>query len=327
MLGRANTGQGFPQFLQPFLHSLSVCYLHVPQSANLANLVFLRSYANSVLQALYFCGPFRDLVVQYPDPSSPDVTELPPLPALPPPPPPPLPTSPPQSSARPKSSRKGSISETLGFSSPLSSHSSSNGNSSPGAPSNPPSSALPIPSSPPTLLSALRSLYVHISRNPADKGVVAPRAFIDKLKELNELFRSSMHQDAHEFLNYLLNQIVEEMEEERRRHRDGHMNGNGDAHTEDCTHICCCFLMAGSLMLFLSVSVNSFALVLHGCTVALDRSPAPSEHPRTPALRRRADERDTVSHMRDSVGAGRSLPRPLNRHRAELERHRMSASV
>jgi ubiquitin carboxyl-terminal hydrolase 9/13 len=65
-------------------------------------------------------------------------------------------------------------------------------------------------------MSALRSLYIHISQNPADKGTVAPRAFIDKLKELNEAFRNTMHQDAHEFLNYLLNKIVEEIEEEKK---------------------------------------------------------------------------------------------------------------
>ena len=73
-----------------------------------------------------------------------------------------------------------------------------------------------IPSNPPTLFSALRSLFLHISTNPAEKGTVAPRAFIDKLKEMNELFRSTMHQDAHEFLNYLLNKIVEEVEQQAR---------------------------------------------------------------------------------------------------------------
>ncbi|KAI6048066.1 hypothetical protein EDC04DRAFT_50566 [Pisolithus marmoratus] len=76
--------------------------------------------------------------------------------------------------------------------------------------------APPIPSSPRTLFSALRSLYLHIARNPADKGTVAPRAFIEKLREINEAFRNTMHQDAHEFLNYLLNRIVEEVQEERK---------------------------------------------------------------------------------------------------------------
>jgi hypothetical protein len=78
-----------------------------------------------------------------------------------------------------------------------------------------------IPSSPPSLFSALRSLFVYISTNPAEKGTVAPRAFIDKLKEFNELFRSTMHQDAHEFLNYLLNKIVEEIEEDRKAAENG----------------------------------------------------------------------------------------------------------
>ncbi|KAF9011099.1 hypothetical protein BDQ17DRAFT_1175840, partial [Cyathus striatus] len=68
-----------------------------------------------------------------------------------------------------------------------------------------------------TLFSALRSLFLYISTNPSEKGSVAPRAFIEKLKDLNESFRSTMHQDAHEFLNYLLNRIVEEVEDERRQ--------------------------------------------------------------------------------------------------------------
>ena len=73
-----------------------------------------------------------------------------------------------------------------------------------------------IPPAPPTLLSALRSLYVHISKNPADKGTVSPKVFVDKLKQMNEHFRSTQHQDAHEFLNYLLNTIVEEIEADRK---------------------------------------------------------------------------------------------------------------
>ncbi|KAF9820790.1 hypothetical protein IEO21_01233 [Rhodonia placenta] len=175
------------------------------------------SYANSVLQALYFCGPFRELLVQYPDPSAPDVPPLPSPSAR-------APTSIPSSPAlvpRRRPERKASVSE----SSPLQS-------SAPSASLLGPPPA--IPSQPPTLLSALRSLFVHISRHPAERGSVAPRAFIDKLKELNELFRGSMHQDAHEFLNFLLNKIVEEMEDDRRLGyrglADANGNGNGHAH-------------------------------------------------------------------------------------------------
>ena len=81
-------------------------------------------------------------------------------------------------------------------------------------------------------MSALRSLFLHISRNPADKGTVAPKAFIDKLKELNELFRGSQHQDAHEFLNFLLNKIMEEMEEGERK--QGAMSNGAGKSGEDC---------------------------------------------------------------------------------------------
>jgi len=56
---------------------------------------------------------------------------------------------------------------------------------------------------------------------------VAPKAFIDKLKESKEDFRGTMHQDAHEFLNHLLNTIVEELEEERK-------SAQNNAQAEDC---------------------------------------------------------------------------------------------
>lgn len=164
------------------------------------------SYANSVLQALYFCSPFRDLIVQYPDPSVPDVP-------FPPPPPSPVQHS------RPKPARKFSVTDSAQNSNPNTSQSLVSATSQP----------TPIPPSPPTLMSALRSLYVHISRNPADKGIVAPKAFIDKLKELNELFRGGQHQDAHEFLNFLLNRIVEEMEVDRRAARNASPVRNGNA--------------------------------------------------------------------------------------------------
>ncbi|KAJ8701916.1 hypothetical protein PTI98_000668 [Pleurotus ostreatus] len=149
-------------------------------------------YANSVIQALYFCAPFRDLVVQ--------AIEVP---------------HPPNQTIHSATSS----SPTLGTPSTSGTTSVPPIDSIPYSPSKPPISTtpIPIPPHPPTLFSALRSLYAHISTNPAERGTVAPRAFIDKLKEVNEIFRSTtMHQDAHEFLNFLLNKIVEEIEEDKR---------------------------------------------------------------------------------------------------------------
>ncbi|KAF9469585.1 hypothetical protein BDZ94DRAFT_1180796 [Collybia nuda] len=145
-------------------------------------------YANSVLQALYFCAPFRDLLLQSVDQS---VVLAPPSPAPAPAPSPPPPLVP----VRRKPERKQSTAGTA-------------------ADAALPPAVAPIPADPPTLLAALRSLFYYISSHPAERGTVAPRAFINKLKEVNTAFDSTMHQDAHEFLNYLLNKIVEDIREE-----------------------------------------------------------------------------------------------------------------
>jgi ubiquitin carboxyl-terminal hydrolase 9/13 len=159
-----------------------------------------------VLQALYFCSPFRDLVIQSTDISAP------PVPA-----PVPRQTNPPLLTANSVIPRR----------------KSERGKATPDVPSAPAAPPLVIPSAPPTLFSALRSLYVYISKNPTDKGVVAPRAFIDKLRDGNEHFRGVMHQDAHEFLNYLLNKIVEEIQFDK-HHKDKERDASSDASGEDC---------------------------------------------------------------------------------------------
>ena len=175
--------------------------LHLHRIALFANTVATTSsYANSVLQALYFCNPFRELLLQLPGPSTrsePPIAQAPQTSQ----------SLPPVTTVRKRPERKFSATDARGM--PDS-----------GCINTLTLSGPPISSTPRTLSSALRSLFAHISRHPGDKGTVAPRAFIEKLKELNELFRSSMHQDAHEFLNYLLNRIVEETEEERKRAQD-----------------------------------------------------------------------------------------------------------
>ncbi|GFQ04993.1 ubiquitin carboxyl-terminal hydrolase 3 [Phtheirospermum japonicum] len=50
-------------------------------------------------------------------------------------------------------------------------------------------------------------------------GVLAPKRFVQRLKKQNEIFRSYMHQDAHEFLNYLLNELVDILEKEARANK------------------------------------------------------------------------------------------------------------
>lgn len=167
-------------------------------------------YANSVLQALYFCDPFRDLIINSPDrsflyPSEPisSATSAQASPAAKQPAKPetkptaavhkrPISGSHPSADPRPDASAKADADEAA----------------------NAQDLGPPIPASPPSLFSALRSLFIHISQHPHDKGTVNPNAFITKLRKENELFRTTMHQDAHEFLNYLINRVVEDIEEE-----------------------------------------------------------------------------------------------------------------
>ncbi|EAU92322.2 ubiquitin C-terminal hydrolase [Coprinopsis cinerea okayama7 len=148
--------------------------------------------------ALYFCTPFRDLMLQASDSSAPQDCPAIPIAST-------VNGLGNKHQSRPRQPERKQSTSVIPTESTV------------GSASQP--SATPIPPSPPTLFSALRSLFIHIATQPGDKGTVAPKAFIDKLKELNDIFRSTMHQDAHEFLNYLLNRIVEEMEVERKQTR------------------------------------------------------------------------------------------------------------
>ncbi|KAJ6378119.1 hypothetical protein OIU78_028371 [Salix suchowensis] len=99
-------------------------------------------YCNSVLQALYFCAPFREQLLEY----------------------------------YANSKNTGDAEENL--------------------------------------LTCLADLFTQISSQKKKTGVIAPKRFVQRLKKQNELFRSYMHQDAHEFLNFLLNELVDILEKE-----------------------------------------------------------------------------------------------------------------
>lgn len=60
-----------------------------------------------------------------------------------------------------------------------------------------------------TMLTALADLFTQIATQKKRTGTVPPKSFVSKLREENELFSSYMHQDAHEFLNFILNNVVE----------------------------------------------------------------------------------------------------------------------
>lgn len=79
-----------------------------------------------------------------------------------------------------------------------------------------------------SLFSALKDIFETIIIHNSRTGVISPQKFVEVLKRENEMFRSSVHQDAHEFLNYVLNQIIENVEQYQRKLL-GNTKANGAA--------------------------------------------------------------------------------------------------
>lgn len=63
-----------------------------------------------------------------------------------------------------------------------------------------------------SLFSALKDIFEAVIAHRSRIGVVSPHKFLEILRRENEMFRTPMHQDAHEFLNLLLNEVVENVE-------------------------------------------------------------------------------------------------------------------
>ena len=65
---------------------------------------------------------------------------------------------------------------------------------------------------PESLFTSLKDIFEALLAHKSNIGVVSPNKFLEVLKRENEMFRSPMHQDAHEFLNLLLNEVVANVE-------------------------------------------------------------------------------------------------------------------
>ena len=63
-----------------------------------------------------------------------------------------------------------------------------------------------------SLFTSLKDLFEAIIASRSRIGVVSPQKLLEVLRRENEMFRSAMHQDAHEFLNLLLNEVIAAVE-------------------------------------------------------------------------------------------------------------------
>ncbi|KAI8637620.1 hypothetical protein BD408DRAFT_424241 [Parasitella parasitica] len=194
-------------------------------------------YSNSVVQALYFCKPFRQCVLNFPQVSTAQLFTPQPI----------HPNSPmsnghsyfPTTSSSTTSSSPSSNPKS-GTNTP--SKENTNKRSSNTTPATQPTviekdqnNMNLAPGMEDTLFSSLKDLFWKISQNKKKNGVIAPVNFINKVKKENELFRSSMHQDAHEFLNYTLNTIAEDVQKYQQKIADENESKQGSTNSDSQT--------------------------------------------------------------------------------------------
>jgi ubiquitin carboxyl-terminal hydrolase 9/13 len=70
---------------------------------------------------------------------------------------------------------------------------------------------------PETLFTSVKDMFEAIVTAQYRTGVISGHRLLEVLRLENEMFRSAMHQDAHEFLNLLLNTIMENLEAHDRK--------------------------------------------------------------------------------------------------------------
>lgn len=86
---------------------------------------------------------------------------------------------------------------------------------------------------PESLFTALKDIFEAIYAHRSRTGVVSPTRFLEVLRRENEMFRSAMHQDAHEFLNLLLNQVVASVEDYSKKLEEAKASQNTTSESTD----------------------------------------------------------------------------------------------
>ena len=72
-----------------------------------------------------------------------------------------------------------------------------------------------------SLFTSLKDIFDALLAHKSNVGVVSPTKFLEVLRRENEMFRTAMHQDAHEFLNLLLNEVVANVEVHSKKLEEG----------------------------------------------------------------------------------------------------------
>ena len=191
---------------------------HMVCAFNIASpvLLTLQSYCNSILQCLYYSVPFRENVLNYPTRSQTESVQAAAAKAIP---RPPMPLQqpngqPPKKSPNPSSRNPGQP--------PTGQNQKPEDKDSPEYKKKQALLAGPILNMSyenakgygmsESLFASLKDIFEAVVVSQSRIGIISPSKFLETLRKENEMFRTSMHQDAHEFLNLLLNEVVENVE-------------------------------------------------------------------------------------------------------------------
>jgi ubiquitin carboxyl-terminal hydrolase 9/13 len=68
-----------------------------------------------------------------------------------------------------------------------------------------------------TTFTGLKDIFLAMIESNSRTGVISPQRFLEIFKRDNEMFRNSMHQDAHEFYGLVLNDVISNVEANARR--------------------------------------------------------------------------------------------------------------
>lgn len=85
---------------------------------------------------------------------------------------------------------------------------------------------------PESLFTSMKDIFEGIAAHQSRIGVLSPHKFLEVLRRDNEMYRSPMHQDAHEFLNLLLNEVIASVEANAKKtEAEKGMNGSAENKT------------------------------------------------------------------------------------------------
>ena len=189
----------------------------------------IHSYCNSIVQALYYSIPFREHVLQYPPHSPHDTPNANPKPVIP--------SSMNGGAVHPQTAKGLSAAEAAKRRAAVAATP---------PPQAPPGQVRPEdkPDSPEykkkqamlagpivdltyenarqygmeeSTFTALKVIFTTLIQSQTRMGILSPQRFLEIFKRDNEMFRTTMHQDAHEFYGILLNAVITNVEENARR--------------------------------------------------------------------------------------------------------------